>query len=217
MTRDDRTAGRRPSLRARAALVTLGCLVGFVALYLISDHTAWGQRADDLAFRVIYSLVPSGWPVDAAVFLARDVVIIVLAAAAVLLGAAALVMQRWGPFLRACVTVAASVPATPYLRDEVLTRHPVAPNDLPFNSMPSTHATAAAALVAAVVMLWPAHPAPWLGNAVGIVLGLVALGNIVGQAHRPSDVAGSYLLVAGLLASSIVVTGVRAGEGRCDR
>jgi hypothetical protein len=209
MTSVDRTVGRRSPLRGQAALITFSCLAGFMALYVVSDHTARGQRADDLAFLVIYSLVPGGWPVHAAAFLARDVVIVVLAAAVALLGGAALLRWRWRPIVRSCVTVAGSVLTTPYLRDEVLTRHPFIPETFPLNSMPSTHASAAAALVVAVVLLWPSGRPWWLLNASGVILGLVALGNVVGQAHRPSDVAGSYLFVAGLLSASYLITGVR--------
>ncbi len=213
MTSDAPPARGRPPVRALAAGLMFGCLLGFVALYLVADHTAPGQRADELAFRTIYSLVPSGWPVHVAAFLAREAVIAVLPAAAVIGGLAALARRRWRPVVRACVTVAGSVAATPYLRDEVLTRQPFTQEGLPLNSLPSTHASAAAALVVAVVLLWPRVRPWWLANAAWVVLGLVALGNIVGQAHRPSDVAGSFLLVLGLTAGTYALTGVPAARG----
>jgi membrane-associated phospholipid phosphatase len=93
------------------------------------------------------------------------------------------------------------------LRDDVLERPRFTDEAFPDNSLPSTHAIAAAALVAAVLLLWP-WPRPWwLPNTAGVVLLLVAVGNIVSQAHRPSDVIASFLLVGAVTAAVLAVVG----------
>ncbi len=66
----------------------------------------------------------------------------------------------------------------------------------PQNSMPSTHVSVACALVVAVVLLWPQRRPWWLVNAACVVVLLAALGNVLGQAHRVSDVVASVLLAA---------------------
>lgn len=62
------------------------------------------------------------------------------------------------------------------------------------NTFPSTHASATLALIVAAWWLVPRRPA-WLAAGFILVAGTVAIGNVVGHAHRPSDVLGSILLV----------------------
>jgi membrane-associated phospholipid phosphatase len=100
------------------------------------------------------------------------------------------------------------VPLGPYLRDELLSRPRFDEEPFPLNSLPSTHATAAAALTVAVLLLWPCPRPWWLFNAAGVVLLLVAIGNVVSQAHRPSDVVASFLLVGALAAGALALVGV---------
>jgi membrane-associated phospholipid phosphatase len=133
---------------------------------------------------------------------ARAAVIVLMAGVAVILGVAAVGRHAWGALAGAVLTVALSLPLGVWLRNDVLVRPAFTPETFPQNSLPSTHAVAAAALVAAVLLLWPGRPPWWLPNAAGVVLLLVAVGNVVSQAHRPSDVVASFLLV-GAVASVV--------------
>ena len=125
----------------------VACAVGFGLVYVVADRTGRGQFVDELVFLVLYGLVPTGWPVDGLAFVARDVVIVVLAAAAALLAGVALIQGRRLPVVRVVAVTAVAVVSTPWLRDEVLRRQSFEPEAFPLNSMPSTHASAAAALV----------------------------------------------------------------------
>jgi hypothetical protein len=53
----------------------------------------------------------------------------------------------------------------------------------------------ACALVVTAVILWPRRRPWWLENAAVVVVLLACLGNVLGQAHRFSDVVASVLLV----------------------
>ena len=181
-------AGGRWRSRAIAAVAAALAAVGFAGCYLVMVRTAAGQAADVAVFRVVFGLVPAGWPAVAVAVFARAAVIVVLAGLTVVLGVAAMGRRAWGALATAVLTVASSLVLGVWLRDDLLVRPRFTDEAFPANSLPSTHAVAAAALVAAVLLLWPAPWPWWLANAAGVVLLLVAVGNIVSQAHRPSDV-----------------------------
>ena len=150
---------------------------------------------------------PHGWPVELVTAFARAAAVGALALVATVLGVAAVGRRAWAALTAAVLTLATAVALGPYLRDEVLSRPRFTDETFPLNSLPSTHATAAAALTVAVVLLWP-RPRPWwLLNACGVVLLLVAVGNVVSQAHRPSDVVASFLLVGALAAGAMALVG----------
>jgi membrane-associated phospholipid phosphatase len=193
--------------RAIAALVAAASAVAFVSCYLVMVRTAAGQVADVAAFRVVFGLVPSGWPAELITLFARAAVVVALGAVAVVLGVAAVGRGAWGAVLGALVTVGVSLALGIWLRDDVLVRPRFTEEAFPANSLPSTHAVAAAALIAAVLLLWPGRRPWWLVNAAGVVLLLVAVGNVESQAHRPSDVAASFLLVGAVFAAVLVVVG----------
>jgi len=193
--------------RATAALLAVGFGLVLVACYLVMVRTSWGQAADLATFRVIYGQIPGGWPASLVTEFARAAVVVVLAAVALVLGAAAVGRGAWGALASSLLIVGASTLAGPWLRDDVLVRPPFTDEAFPQNSMPSTHAVAATALVVAVLVLWPAPRPWWLVNVAAVVLLLVAVGNIESQAHRPSDVAASFLLVGTVAALTFAVVG----------
>jgi PAP2 superfamily len=193
--------------RAAAALTAVGLAFGLAAGYVVMVRTAPGQAADVAAFRVLFWLVPGGWPAALLDGFARAASIVALAAIAVGLGVAAVWRRSWRALIAASLTVAASVWLGRWLRDEVLVRPRFTAEEFPQNSMPSTHAIVAGALVAAVLLLWPGRHPWWLPNTAAVVLLLVALGNILSQAHRPSDVAASFLLVGSVGAAAVAVVG----------
>jgi membrane-associated phospholipid phosphatase len=197
-------------LRPKVALaVSAGSVALFALLYVGSAQTVAGQRLDAWVFKVLFSLVPPGLPGVAVGRFARQFVLVGLAVAVTLLSAAAWGRRAWGALTASVLTVSVSVVLSPALRDGMLTRPTLVPGELPGNGLPSTHASASAALTSAVLLLWPGRRPWWLGNAAGVVLLLVALGNILSQAHRPSDVMGSFLLVT-------AVGGVAYAVGRPD-
>jgi hypothetical protein len=63
----------------------------------------------------------------------------------------------------------------------------------------------ACALVVAAVVLWPPRRPWWLVNVACVVVLLAALGNVLGQAHRVSDVIASVLLAGAVSGLSLAV------------
>jgi membrane-associated phospholipid phosphatase len=193
--------------RAFAAMTAVVLAIGLAACYLLMVATARGQAADVAIFRIVFGTVPAGWPAALVGGFARAAVIVLLAAVVLVLGVAAVGRRAWGALAGALLTVAVSVGVGVRLRNDALVRPAFTDEAFPQNSMPSTHAVAAAALVAAVLLLWPGRPPWWLPNTAGVVLLLVAVGNIVSQAHRPSDVLASFLLVGAVAAAAMALVG----------
>ena len=146
--------------RGGAALTAIGLVLALVACYVVMVLTAAGQAADLTAFRLVFGVVPAGWPALLVTGLARGAAIVVLAGTAVVLGVAAVARRAWRALLASVVTVGVSVMLGVWLRDDVLVRGRFTDEAFPQNSMPSTHAVAAAALVVAILLLWP-EPRPW--------------------------------------------------------
>ena len=146
--------------RVLAALVALGLAAAFALTYVVMVRTARGQAVDVRVFRLVFGLVPDGWPVELVTAFARAAAVGALALVATVLGVAAVGRRAWAALTAAVLTLATAVALGPYLRDEVLSRPRFTDETFPLNSLPSTHATAAAALTVAVVLLWP-RPRPW--------------------------------------------------------
>lgn len=210
-TNADRGALRRRMAPLALALVSAAL---FAAVYLVADRTLVGQRVDDWAFLVVFDVIPGGWPAQGLAWFARSFVVAGLATTVAVLAVVALVHRRWSGLTRAAVVVGVSVLLTPYLRDEVLVRAQLQKEAFPLNSMPSTHAAAAVALTWAALTLWPRqHPRPWWVDRVAtVVVVLVALGNVISQAHRPSDVVASFLVVGAVAAVVDFASGRPAGH-----
>lgn len=190
----------------RRLLNSVGCAVLFVAVYVVAVRTRPGQALDVTAFHVLYSLAPSD-TVPLLAWFARGVVIVVLAGLVTLLAIAAVGRGAWRAVVASVVIVGVTVVATTFLRDEVLSRPRFSEEAFPQNSMPSTHVSVACALVVAAVILWPRRRPWWLVNAACVVVLLASLGNVVGQAHRFSDVVASVLLVGAV--SGVVLAVLR--------
>jgi membrane-associated phospholipid phosphatase len=193
--------------RALAALVAVGLAAAFVLTYVVMVRTAWGQAADVRLFQVVFGLVPGGWPAAFVTAFARAAVIVVLGFVVALLGVASIGRRSWASLFAAVVIVGIPLSLGPYLRDELLTRPAFTPEAFPQNSLPSTHATVAAALTFVVILLWPGPRPWWLVNTMGVVLLLVAVGNVVSQAHRPSDVVASFFLSGSVAAAALALVG----------
>ncbi len=77
--------------------------------------------------------------------------------------------------------------------------------------MPSGHATAAIALAVAVAVLVPPRARIAAVAAGGLVAGLVGLGIVAGNSHRPADIVGAGLLCIAVAAAARAI-GRAAGQ-----
>jgi PAP2 superfamily len=186
----------------RHLLLSLGCAILFIGIYLVAVRTAAGQKLDDRAFQLLFSLAPPG-TVSVLTWFARGVVIVVLGVLVVLLAVVAVGRGAWRTAVVSALIAGVTAVTTTFLRDDVLTRPRLRDETFPQNSLPSTHVSVACALVVAAVVLWPPRRPWWLVNAGCVVVLLAALGNVLGQAHRVSDVVASVLLVGAVSGLSL--------------
>ncbi|SKC37358.1 hypothetical protein [Krasilnikoviella flava] len=193
----------RPETSRRHHAVRAAALaVGFVVLYVAGVVAPWGQRVDELAFNV---LTGAGAPLRHVAGVAREVLVLGLGVVVAVLAVRALRDRRW-PALAASLALAAAAALAFVLRGAVLPR-PV--HDVllgyPYNTFPSTHVAATAALALVLVALWPSRgsvgPVVVREAALAAVV-LACVVNVVTFAHRPFDVLGSLLLV-GAVASAV--------------
>lgn len=184
----------RSAVLAAAALLTL---------YVLAVLTPPGQALDDLLFgwaqRLGVGSLRHWWPLVVRGWLPGALVILV--------GIMAVAALRRRPIdvVASVVVVGISTGVSLGLKS-VLVRPAYSIVGYPENTFPSTHVSATAALLVAVWLLAPRRPG-WLSRALGGATALVALGNVVGHAHRPSDVLGSLLLVAAVVAAVRAIGG----------
>ena len=188
----------------RHLLVSVGCGILFVGVYLLAVQTATGQKLDDRAFQLLFSLAPPG-TVAVLTWFGRGVVLVVLAVLVVLLTVAGVGRWAWRAVGAAILITGLTAVTTTFLRDDMLTRPRLRDETFPQNSLPSTHVSVACALVVAAVVLWPPRRPWWLVNVACVVVLLAALGNVLGQAHRVSDVIASVLLAGAVSGLSLAV------------
>lgn len=186
------------------ALRTAGLTASMLlVLYVLAVLTPPGQALDDLLFgwaqRLGVGPLRHWWPL-----VARDWAPFALVVLVVVMAVAAL---RRRPFdvVGAAVLVGTSTAASLGLKS-VLVRPEYSVAGYPENTFPSTHVSATAALLVAVWLLAPRRPV-WLTRTLGAAIALVAIGNVVGHAHRPSDVVGSVLLVTAVTAAVRAIGG----------
>lgn len=193
--------GRQMALPRHGVRATLATVAG-VGLYALAVWTPQGRVADQMLLALIARL--AGTPGESlTATLAgwlREALPIVLLGVVAGLTVLAVIERRWRSLLGATLAAAASVVASPVLRDIVLARPQIADGTgYVHNTFPSTHVTVVAALC--LVALW-LRPAAWDRTATlrltGAVVGLAALASVATHAHRPSDVVGSVLLVIAL-------------------
>lgn len=187
-----REAGAGLSLGWRLTLLAVPALVG---LYAFTVLTVPGQHLDDQIFGRAQGLgvgqLSSFLP-----FVARRALPLLMMLAVGLVAGSQLVRGRRRDVAIALVVPLISVPLSRWLRLNL--PRPDHGYSYVDNTMPSTHATAVVAAAVAVGMLWPRERPAWLGWFLGAVTVVACLGNVVGHAHRPSDVLASVLLVIGV-------------------
>jgi membrane-associated phospholipid phosphatase len=160
--------------------------------------------------RVILNGLPSDVRLTLDVF-ARRALILVLSPLAALLVLVAVVRGRHRGALVAVTLPLLLLPTALWLRDAAVQRPDRAVGGYDFNTFPSVHATAAFALLAGVVAVWPVAFRPWHVWLLVSTAFAAALGNVTWYAHRPADVLGSLLLVASLALCCWAVFQPRSG------
>ncbi|WP_125206526.1 MULTISPECIES: hypothetical protein [Isoptericola] len=182
----------------RAHSVRAGILAGaFAALFGVAVLSPWGQWADDALFGVV---VRNGELVRPVAGLLREALPLLMGAVVLVLSLMALRRRTWPQPVTLGVLTAGSIVLSVALRDTILERPDYDHlSGYAYNTFPSTHATVAAALGLATIVLWPARTRLGWTRMRAVTLATVALAclvNVATFAHRPADVVGSLLLVA---------------------
>lgn len=182
---------------------TAGCLGAIAVIFGLAVWTPVGQLVDSRLMGAGFS--PLNAPMEPSQLVRRGS----LVAMAVFVGieaVVALTRRRWGLVLRCALLVSAAVLATTVLR-RVLTRPDLGDPTYPFNTWPSGHAAASAALIVSAFAL---APPGWHGvrarRFTTVALVLVTGSSIATLAHRPSDVIAAVLWVA-VLGSALLPDG----------
>lgn len=188
---------RRRGVRAAWSLATwpvmgLACGAGLMVLYLWAVRTEAGQRWDIELFARLQS-VDDGMQQAASTL--RWLLPAVLAVPCAMLAAVRLRARSITAVVAAVLIGVLSVGLARVLRLDVLERPELGDYGYAYNTYPSGHVAATAALAVAVLILTARR---WrLLAAVGVVplVALACVASVIGHAHRPSDVLGAVLLV----------------------
>lgn len=173
------------------------CLAATIAFYLLAVWTPSGQILDSGLMGLGFAPLPR--PIEALELL-RKGSLPVLAGLAIVAGASALRRRRWGLLLRSAVLTGISVGASTLAR-RLLPRPDLGDPIYPFNTWPSGHVAASAALIVSAFVLAPAGwQTPWTRRVAAVTLVVVAGASVATLAHRPSDVLSAMLWVATLTA-----------------
>lgn len=182
--------------RLGLALLGLACLAGFGLVLLVAIRTGVGQRIDARLFSLVLDTIPGDLRRALDGF-ARRLLILVLSPVTALLVLVAIVRGRRRAAFFAVMLPVLLVPVSLWLRDAAVHRPDLGVPGYTYNTFPSVHATAVFALLAGVVAVWPAVLRPSHGALIVATAVVAGVGNVAWYAHRPADVLGSLLLVAG--------------------
>lgn len=193
---------RRPApadASARLAAYAAACLGCALVLYAAASHTSIGRRVDESALeRQRDSFSP--WQVATWVFETVNIVTIAGVVLAIVLVARARGRTRFGVAVAIAVVTAILVSG---VAKHGLRRIEVLADDgatfVP--SFPSGHATAALAAGLGVALVAGPRSRPAVLALAVIAAASVGVASIVIHAHRPSDVAGGYLVAIGCIAA----------------
>jgi len=185
---------------------------GAAGAYLLFVRTGVGQRLDMAALAGTDAL-PGTVVVDAWTLL-DAVGVTALAVTALGICALAVMRSRYALAFAAAVIVAGSNLTTQVLKHSLLDRPFLVPGSvLHPNSYPSGHATVAASLAVAALLVVPHRlRAPTALAATAFACG-IGLATVVAGWHRPSDVIGAWLVVGAWAAGAIAVLLAVRGSG----
>ena len=176
-----------------ALLRALGFALAVVLVYLTFVWTRVGQQLDAAAFLAAGTVASS--PFGVLVDQTRTTAVVVLAVAATIASVRALIQRRLYAVSTALLLVITSAGIARALRAE-LPRPYLGEFAYQYNTLPSGHAAAAAALVVALLVLLPVGLAPRTVNSAAIlVITGSGFASVLSFAHRPSDVLAAVLIV----------------------
>lgn len=205
--------------RVTALAVAVASAWGVWALWRVFVATRRGQLAEDLAFegarvayRRLWVLAEPLLDVISTSFVAGGILAAVLVA---------VLRRRWALVIQVAVLVAGANVTTQVVKHQVLDR-PAFLGGWQFadNTLPSGHTTAAASVVAALLLVVPRgwRPAVALGGAG--YTAVIGVSTLVGRWHRPSDVVAGVLVVlawGALVCAFTPVTGLDQPRRQGDR
>lgn len=197
----------RPRISSRVLCAVFGLLLiaaGF-GIWWVCVFTEDGQSYDELVWKNLSTNVP-GAVGGLMPLVAQSWLVIAISCLLAVIGvASALVRRRW--WLVGQIVVFAAVCLAVTRIKGVLPRPFIINTDSPAaNSAPSGH-TMLAAACAVILLLAVPRAARALAGIIGVIWSwTVGVSVIYGQWHRPSDVAMSILLVAGLALIVLVFT-----------
>lgn len=197
----------RPRISSRVLCAVFGLLLiaaGF-GIWWVCVFTEDGQSYDELVWKNLVTGVPGAVGGLMSLVAQSWLVIAISCLLAVIGVVSALVRRRW--WLVGQIVVFAAVCLAVTRIKGVLPRPFIINTDSPAaNSAPSGH-TMLAAACAVILLLAVPRAARALAGIIGVIWSwAVGVSVIYGQWHRPSDVAMSILLVAGLALIALVFT-----------
>lgn len=197
----------RPRISSRVLCAVFGLLLiaaGF-GIWWVCVFTEDGQSYDELVWKNLSTNVPDAVGSLMSLVAQSWLVIAISCLLAVIGVVSALVRRRWWLVGQIVVFVAVCLAVTRI--KGVLPRPFIINTDSPAaNSAPSGH-TMLAAACAVILLLAVPRAARALAGIIGVIWSwTVGVSVIYGQWHRPSDVAMSILLVAGLALIVLVFT-----------
>lgn len=201
------------SRHATPAATASACTLAFVLLYIGAVLTQPGQQVDarllgmtqQLAVGPLQEWVPR---------IGRGVLPVVMAVAVVVAGAGGVLRRDWPRLVEAALVVLVSVPLSPFIRDRL--PRPDHGYGYGWNTLPSTHVAAVAALALALVILVPQRPR-WLDRLLGFFVTFGCVGSVVGHAHLPSDTLAAVFLVGAVAGGVTALTRLLPTQRRVPR
>jgi membrane-associated phospholipid phosphatase len=178
--------------------LSLVCLIGFWAVYIVFVHTYEGQRIDDEALTG-RAIAERGTAAAGDLLDTISVGALVLAVA--VLVAQALVRRRPDLSLVAAAIIGASVLSAELFKDVLLTRPQLVLGPLPGQSYPSGHTAVAFSVGVAATLCVPVRLRRRTALIAVAYASAIGIATVAAGWHRPSDAAGSLLLVTAIAAA----------------
>lgn len=191
-------AASRAAIASRAGFVlgVLTAVVGLVAVWFtwrVFVATFEGQRVDQAAMDGAQFGRTRLWQIAEPVLEVVSVPALGLVLVAAM--SVAVIRRRWMLAVQIAVLVVGANVTTQLLK-YVAFDYPRL--GMPYayqNSLPSGHTTAAASVAVAAIFVVPPRARPYVAVVGGAYAGLTGVSTLIGQWHRPSDVAAAFLVV----------------------
>jgi membrane-associated phospholipid phosphatase len=183
------------------------CVLALIVTYLVFVRTLHGQRLDQGAFDGRALATVRGRL--AADHLLTTISVASLALALVVLMVQAAARRRVALSLVAAVVIVGAVGTTEVLKHWVLERPDLLARTLYRNSFPSGHATVAFSVGVAATLVVPARMRRPTAALAVLYAGAIGVAVIAAGWHRPSDVAGAFLVTTAWAAGAVAFAASR--------